>query len=403
MTSNDTANDKNPNSVVEREVALTLAEWSKEQSVYWSDARNAWIVTNFAEAAEILKDSNTFWRNVSDREGSSEFWGRHLMNLEGRDHQRMHAVHMHFTGEPFAERIRDRVSQICRDLCDGLVRKGHVELSAEYANYAVLLIGLDFLGFDISDRSLVDRVDAQMSIRAKWKEALLSGDGISLDSKIAQDGKAALQVIRGMLLPIIRGRREHPQDDLISLMWQKGVDVFPDWNEHDIMNAGWSCLDNEGKPLQRGLLYILCRNQELQAKLRQNPSLVPSFVQEGLRFLSPLRVMQRVARKDVEIGGQQMRKGDAVSLVTPLANRDEERWACPYSFDPDRPSSMINLAFGYGPGYCVGRYVGRMEAEEAIKAILARTSKFTLDPAGAEPQWAGDFAHSVSPIHAILE
>ena len=98
-----------------------------------------------------------------------------------------------------------------------------------------------------------------------------------------------------------------------------------------------------------------------------------------------------------------MRRGDSIYLITPLANRDEELWKCPYAFDAERHQGSTHFAFGFGPGYCVGRYVGRVEATEAVKAILAETSMFSLDPKGAKARWHGEMYHSVSPIHAILQ
>ena len=137
--------------------------------------------------------------------------------------------------------------------------------------------------------------------------------------------------------------------------------------------------------------------------MRGDPSLVPGFVEEGLRFLTPFRTLRRVVKKDVEIGGQTMREGDSIYLITPLANTDGERWACPRRFDIEREQNAAHFAFGFGQGYCVGRYLGRVEAAEAIKALLAETSAFGLDPAGAKPVWSGEMYHSVSPIHAILQ
>ncbi|MGH7659927.1 MAG: cytochrome P450 [Vulcanimicrobiaceae bacterium] len=371
--------------------------------MYWNAERDAWIVTGYAEAARILQDSRDYWRDIPQREGAPEFWGRHLLMLEGRDHVRMHSLHMKLTGETFAENIRERASEISRDRSSRLVKQGRAELAADYADTVPFLVGCDFLGLDTADASLMESLLFQMRIRAKWKEALHSGSGISLESQIAQDGQAALKTMASVLLPIIRDRREHPRDDLFSALWQKGPSVFPDWNEHDVLSTSWSSLDNETKPLLRGLLYTLCRDPELQAKLRRDPSLVAGFVEEGLRFLTPFRTIRRVVKTEVEIGGQKMRPGDSIYLITPLANRDEERWACPHAFDAERPQKSPHLAFGYGPGYCVGRYVGRVEAAEAVKGILAETSTFSLDPEAVTPKWAGEMYHSVSPIHAILQ
>lgn len=388
---------------VEAEVDATFGQWIGDRSVYWSTERNAWIVTGYAEAARILEESSVFWRDIPERDGAHEFWGRHLLILEGRDHRRLHAVHMQLTGEKFAEEMRPRAREIARDLSARLVKRGRAELASEYADTVVFLIGCDFLGIDITDTALIETLLGQMKIRARWKEALHSGSGIPLQSKIAQDGLAALEKMATLLLPIIRERRDHPRDDLISALWKKGPTVFPDWNERDVLSTIWSSMDNETKPLLRGLLYTLCRDGELQAKLRRDPSRVSGFVEEGLRFLTPFRTIRRLVKQDVEIGGQAMRAGDSIYLITPLANRDETRWACPHAFDADRVQESTHLAFGYGPGYCVGRYVGRVEATEVVSAMLAETSSMTLDPQSPRPEWAGEMYHSVSPVHAILE
>jgi cytochrome P450 len=389
---------------VEAEVGETFHQWLGERSVYWSAEREAWIVTGYAESARILEESNFFWRDIAQRDGSAEFWGRHLLVMEGRDHRKMHAVHMQLTGEKFAEDIRGRARQLARELSAKLVKQGRAELAADYADTIVFMIGCDFLGLDVTDASLMDVMLPEMKIRAKWKEALHAGSGIPLKSKIAQDGKAAIERMAAVLLPVIRDRRDNPRDDLISAIWKKGPSVYPDWNERDVLSTIWSSMDNETKPLLRGLMYTLCRDQDLQTRLRRDPSLIPGFIEEGLRFLTPFRTIRRLVKKDVEIGGQTMRAGDSIYVITPLANRDEQKWACPHAFDAERVQEATHLAFGYGPGYCVGRYVGRVEAEEVVGAMLAETSVLKLDEAAAvKPEWAGEMYHSVTPIHAILQ
>jgi cytochrome P450 len=403
MTTHATVDTRRTRCPVEDEVGATFHQWMGDRSVYWSAERDAWIVTGYTESARILEESNVFWRDIPQREGAPEFWGRHLLIMEGRDHRRMHAVHMQLTGEKFAEDMRERARQIARDLSSRLVKQGRADLAAYYADTVVFLIGCDFLGIDVADTSLIEVMLSQMKIRAKWKEALHAGSGIPLKSKIAQDGQAALEKMASVLLPIIRDRRDNPRTDLISAIWKKGPSVFPDWNERDVLSTIWSSLDNETKPLLRGLMYTLCRDQDLQGRLRRDPSLVAGFVEEGLRFLTPFRTIRRLVKQDVEIGGQTMRAGDSIYVITPLANRDEQKWACPHAFDAERVQEATHLAFGYGPGYCVGRYVGRVEAEEVVGAMLAETSMFSLDAEAAKPEWAGEMYHSVSPIHAILQ
>ena len=403
MTTDAVADTRRAGCPIEDEVDATFHQWLGDRSVYWSKERNAWIVTGYAESARVLEESANFWRDIPQRDGAAEFWGRHLLVMEGRDHRRMHAVHMQLTGEKFAEDMRERAREIARELSAKLVKRGHADLAADYADAAVFMIGCDFLGIDITNTAMMENLLDEMKIRAKWKEELHAGDGIPFSSKIAQDGKAAIERIASVLLPIIRQRRDQPRDDLISALWKKGPTVFPDWNERDVMSTIWSSMDNETKPLLRGLMYTLCRDSELQARLRRDPSLVAGFVEEGLRFLTPFRTIRRRVKQDVEIGGQTMRAGDNIYLITPLANRDPERWACPHAFDVERKQDSTHFAFGYGPGYCVGRYVGRVEAQEVVGAMLAETSSFSLDAKYPKPEWAGEMYHSIMPVHAILQ
>lgn len=403
MTTDAVVDTRKERCPIEAEVDATFQQWQGDRSIYWSKERNAWIVTGYAESARILEESASFWRDIPQRDGASEFWGRHLLIMEGRDHRRMHAVHMQLTGEKFAEDMRGRAREIAGEISARLVKRGRADLAADYADTAVFMIGCDFLGIDITNTAMMENLLGEMKIRAKWKEELHARDGIPFNSKIAQDGKAAIERMASVLLPIIRERRDHPRDDLISALWKKGPTVFPDWNERDVMSTIWSSMDNETKPLLRGLMYTLCRDAELQTKLRRAPSLVAGFVEEGLRFLTPFRTIRRQVKQDVEIGGQKMRAGDNIYLITPLANRDEERWACPHAFDAERKEESTHFAFGYGPGYCVGRYVGRVEAQEVVGAMLAETSMFSLDPEYPKPEWAGEMYHSIMPVHAILQ
>ncbi len=389
-------------SQLDKEIREGFAQWMSSKPVYWHSDRNAWVVTGYEEGFRILKEAETFWRDIPEREGATEFWGRHLLNLSGRDHRRLHTMHMRLTGEDFAESIRPMAFEMAQRIASGLVKKGSAELAVEYADTVPMYIGSQFLGIDTTDETLMRDLNRQMQIRAIWKEALHAGEGVPLASKAAQDGQKALEAVTQIILPTIRDRRNNPRDDLISKFWEEGPTVFPDWNERDVMTLCWSCLDNETKPLLRGLLYILARDQDLQTRLRENPQEVQNYVEEGLRYLTPFRTIRRTVLKDVDLNGTKMKEGDGIYVITPLTNRSEEKWECPYSFNPERTQST-HFALGFGAGYCVGRYVGRAEAAETIKALLAETTSFGLDPNGREPKWAGEMYHSIAPLDMLLK
>lgn len=388
---------------IRAEMDGTLDEWRGDDAIFWDDERAAWIVTGYDEVASILEDAKRFWRDIPMRDGAAEFWGRHLLILEGRDHRRLHALHMKLTGEDFAEGIRGSVARIAGDVSTGLVEKGTGELAAEYADKIPFLVGCTFLGLDTSDETLMERLLGEMRSRGKWKEALHAGSGVPFESSVAREGYSAVREMASALLPTIRARRQQPADDLISAFWREGATIFPDWNESDLVSCCWSSLDNETKPFLRCLLYVMCRDENLQAWLREDHGRIAGFVEEGLRYLSPFRTMRRVAKEDVSMGGKPIKAGDSLYLVTPIANRDGPASECPHSFAPERPTTKNHFAFGLGAGYCVGRYVGRVEAIEAVRAILTATSRLELDREAVEPPtWSGEMYHSVYPLHAIL-
>ena len=124
MTTRDKADTHKAHCPIEAEVDATFAEWMGDGDVYWNAERNAWIVTGYAETAKILADASTFWRDIPQREGSPEFWGRHLLVLEGRDHRRLHSLHMKLTGEAFAENIREKARELCRGVISPAREKG---------------------------------------------------------------------------------------------------------------------------------------------------------------------------------------------------------------------------------------------------------------------------------------
>jgi cytochrome P450 len=391
---------------LENELRGAIDQWLSDQPVYWNHEWKVWVATSYEAVGKVLKDSKTFVRDMNKREGSLEFWGpNHLLYLgiNTRKHRLWHTAHMDLTGKDFAEAIRKRVNEISLDVSERLLNQGHAELVQDYANMIPFLAGYDYLGFDPNDTALKETLLVQLPVREVWKHRLDVGDGVPLSSKIAQDGLEAIQLMTAAMLPTIIDRRDHPRNDLISNFWKRGRELFPDWNEQDIVSNCWSNIDNEAKLSLRGLLYILCRNQELQEILRNDLSLVDNYIEEGIRFLSPKRTIVRMATEDVVLDGQQIRRNDVIYAITATANREEKLWPCPYQFDYTRPPEESTFAFGYGAGYCVGRYVGRSKASEAIKALLSTTSSITIDPGKPEPKWKGDMYHVVSPVHVILK
>jgi cytochrome P450 len=118
-------------------------------------------------------------------------------------------------------------------------------------------------------------------------------------------------------------------------------------------------------------LHLLLQRPQHAARLRDDPELAPAFVEEILRYDSPVQLTERFAGVDAEVGGVPVPAGSELILFLGAANRDPQRFADPDRFDPDRPDNAV-LSFGAGAHYCLGAPLARLEARVALPALLRR-------------------------------
>jgi cytochrome P450 len=124
------------------------------------------------------------------------------------------------------------------------------------------------------------------------------------------------------------------------------------------------------------VLTLLEHPAELE-RLRREPELVPSAIEEVLRFSSPVQLDPRRATRDVEVGGEKVREGEMAICWLGSANRDASVFREPDRFDVSRRENR-HLAFGFGTHYCLGSNLARLEAQIALRALLERTKSFAL-------------------------
>jgi cytochrome P450 len=122
----------------------------------------------------------------------------------------------------------------------------------------------------------------------------------------------------------------------------------------------------------------LCRDPELQQRLREQPALIPAAIEEFLRLYTPYRGFARTATETIERGGREIRPGEPIALVYASANRDEAKFERADRFELDRPNIGDHVAFGRGPHHCPGANFGRLQLRIALEELLARTRNFSL-------------------------
>ena len=172
---------------------------------------------------------------------------------------------------------------------------------------------------------------------------------------------------------IIQDRRANPRDDLASVLANATIDGEP---MGPMETFGYYLItftaghDTTKNAIAGGMKALIDNPGELQ-KLRANPELVPSAVEEIVRWTSPVNVMKRTAARDIEVAGQQIREGDALVLFYASANRDESVFEDPFEFRVDRTPNR-HIAFGYGEHYCMGTHLARRSQCALLRELSSR-------------------------------
>jgi len=285
-------------------------------------------------------------------------------------------------------RIGPIVEQSARALVDTLVERaiggeGECEFASEIAAAHPLRVLATILGVPRDKEPQLLRLTNE----------LFASDDPDLQRK-GEDRTQAVQALAmeffQLFSGIIEDRRANPTDDLATLLANGQINGEPMGLMETLgyflitFTAGHDTTKNA---LAGGVCALSEHPAEFE-KLRQNPDLVPSAVEEIVRWTSPVNYMKRVVAEDLEFRGQELRKGENLALFYASANRDESVFEDPYSFRIDRDPNP-HLAFGIGEHFCLGTHLARQSQRALLRELIARVD--TLEPAGDPVQIASSF------------
>ena len=195
--------------------------------------------------------------------------------------------------------------------------------------------------------------------------------------------------------------RENPRDDLISALVaaEEQGDAFSEeelYSMFVLLQIGGH--ETTTNLIGNGLLALLQNPEEMQ-KLKDNPSLMETAVEEFLRYHSPIQSTGRIALEDLEIGGKRISKGQSIGTYLGAANRDPAQFPDPDHLDITRQQNR-HLAFAFGPHFCLGSALARMEGQIAIGTMLRRMDQLQLEPPLGPLE---DFPWRQNPVFRGLE
>ena len=347
-----------------------------------------WFVTGYAEAETVLRDHKRFVKNYHNTLTAEQraqlppmprlmqLLDQHMLNLDGADHMRQRTL----VNKAFTTRIinsmHDRVQRIADELLDNVQAKGAMDLIDEYAFPLPIVVIAEMLGIPAADRN---------RFRA-WSDAFVTP---SLTEEEWRRAERLLNEFTDYLGEIFAERRRQPRADLITALIQ-AEEAGDQLSEEEIYSmvvllivAGHETTVNL---IGNGTLALL-RHPDQLALLKADPTLMPNAVEELLRYDGPVeRATLRFAAEDLQLGGQQIRRGEALAVVLGSANRDAAQFAQPDTLDVTRDNSR-HLAFGYGVHYCVGAPLARMEGRIALTTLLQRLPNLRLAAPVEELTW----------------
>jgi vitamin D3 1,25-hydroxylase len=266
------------------------------------------------------------------------------------------------------EALRPRVAEVAAELIEDLPARGRVDIMASYAFLLPVLVICELLGVPPTDRDEF----------AAWSGAMV-------DDRSQAESMAAATALHGYLADLIEAKRSQPDDALISALIE---DAAEDRLTHDELVAMAMMLLIAGHEttvnlIGNGLLALLTHPDQLDL-LRRRPELLPSAIEEFLRWDSPVHsTPARFAAQDVEYAGVTIPAGSVVILSLAAANRDPSRFGGPELLRIDRDAGG-HAAFGHGLHHCLGAQLARIEGQEAIGALLKARDDITLAVDAAE-------------------
>ncbi|MEV4844350.1 cytochrome P450 [Micromonospora matsumotoense] len=331
----------------------------------------AWLATRHADVRAVLGDLR-FSRAaaVGRDEPRSTRYQREagILGMDPPEHSRLRRLAAKAFTARRVEELRPRTREWAEELVTGMIAAGSpADLVTHVATPLPIRVICDLLGVPVADQ---DRFHT-------WSEAIVSTT--SLRPEVAQ---SYVDNLLSYMAGLIAQRRVTPTDDLIGAMVRARDENADRLTEDEVVRlaAGLLAAGHETTVTQiPNLVYVLLTEPEVWQRLRAEPTLVPSAVEELLRFipLGATSAFARYALEDVEIGGVLVRAGEPVLVSIPSANRDESVFPDPDRLDLDRETNP-HLAFGHGPHHCIGAQLARMELQVVLETLLAHTPGLRL-------------------------
>lgn len=357
--------------------------------VYQLPVVEFWMVTRYDDVRYMLTHPELFSndptggggvgfdRNLHQQILAERGW-EHVTTLQRTDppvHGRYRKLLNRVFTKKRVEKMHRGIEAVANEVIDGWINDGRCDFVSQYA--------MPMPGIIIAEQLGLSRDEIQRFKR--WADAMIAPAVNPLDDDQMREVAEIELEAQHYLAKVFEDRRGHPRDDLISALvhahtaeegGEEPLTVHELQNlMHQLITGGF---ETSMSALSHGLWQLL-RFPDQMALLRKEPSLIDGFIDESLRFESPVQGLMRRTTQDVELGGVTI---PAASMVIPrygAANRDESKFPDADRFDIRRENANQHMAFGLGTHFCVGASLARQELRVSFRLLLERLDEIELD------------------------
>jgi cytochrome P450 family 142 subfamily A polypeptide 1 len=346
------------------------------EPVYWSEQDQVWVLSRYADVEYVSKHQELFTSAQGVRPSTPAKIGL-IDEGEPRHAQLRRLINRGFTPRMVAHLERSFLA-ITSEAIDAVAERGACDFVEDVAVPLPLKLIAAMMGIHGGDYDRFHR----------WSDHMIAGDGARDPAVLARAGAAFVEY-SAYVKAIIEDRRQQPRDDLVSILTgAKDGGLLQQFGRPDAVGLGDEHMELANDELLMlltillvagnettrnalsGGMQLLIENPGERQKLLDDPSLLPSAVEEMVRLVSPVHSFSRTVLQDVTLRGKSIRKGQLVLMVYPSANRDEEVYEDADAFRVDR--NPQHLGFGVGTHFCLGANLARMEMRVAFRELLRR-------------------------------
>jgi cytochrome P450 len=350
-----------------------------EDPVHWDPYLHAWVVTRYADVVQVFQQMS------ADRTPSPERLAalgmgrlgpiaavmvRQMLFLDPPEHTRVRGLAAAAFTPRRVDHLRERIQEITDTLIDAVVGERQMDVMDAIANPLPAIVTAEMFGMPSGDHRMLK----------DWSQdfAEMLGNFQHNPGRAARV-LASVEAMSSYFRDLVRQQADKPTEGLINAFATAEVDGDTFTEEEVVANIIVTMVGGQETTtnlIGNGLLTLL-RNPDQLQRLRDEPGLMPSAIEELLRYESPSQHTARIARTDVELGGTAIHKRDAVIAVMGAANRDPERFPNPDRLDLGRTENR-HLAFAWASHFCFGAPLARLEGQIVLTSLLQRLPELGL-------------------------